>query len=469
MPVVIILLLACLFSNKIFYSEKVYSDKVIIEYIDKVHNLFKSTRESSSKNLDFLELSENRTYSLSLSVDKKYAFENNFPYFESLLMNIKTFSKDSKLYSSMELTEKENQLLKMCSYIDDSKEIISFPSLSDDYFEPLNGYIEYENDESVSIPSLFAAITSYSGLNADETTELFSQILKDIIYNLPSECYNTQIGICSKSNIVVSVSESELSVALSKAVSKNKNNPNLKLLIKNVFNVSNYDEYMEKVITDLGELGTSKENFYTISLSFNMFGKLKNLILSSMIDGNYNSCSLKITKGKIIGVITDNSKFSNEIKEFTSTSFDLVYGVNNNHTLKGYFSASVDGGSFLMHFDNVAFDSNFISGEFSADMKNGNKFEVSLDSKENQLKASYLDGVSGTPLLALTYCSEENTEIPFDKNSLTSGQRYTDYATFSSNIKSSSAYSEFLENIQYEQFSYWIQSLIDLYSDDLDQ
>lgn len=488
LPAVFLLLLAVLFSNKLFYTEKTYSDKVVVKTINTVNNFFKSTRNSSSKNLEFLQLKENKTYTVSLDIDKRYAFENNFPYFEGLKMTVDTFLENEKAYSSIKINDNSKSILEVDTYSDESQDVISMPSIFDGYYHPLDGYIEYDNenddydeedyeatddeedydDENETIttfsesPSMFSVIANYSGLTADETTELTVMLLKDIIYSLPESCYNTKIGIGERSEIMISVSEKELSFALANAFEKNKDNENFKAVITELFLVEDYDTYIKDVINDLRKLKASQYNYYTISMKTNVFGTIKTISLSTLIDNEYNSCDLSISKGKITGILKNNEKFSSNIQEYTVSSFEIVYGVKSDKTLKGYFKVVVDGGSFLLHFDNIAFTNNLISGDVLIDVKNGNKVQISLNSNDKMLEAAYIDS-NNKNLLKLSYSIEDNNVAPFDLNKIKSGQRYFNPDNYINAVIDSENYNKFLEDIQYEQFKYWFDSLVDLY------
>lgn len=475
--IAVLLVIICIFSNAMFYTSKEFADRTITNKISSLNTSLKNVRKKTAGAFDFVYLKENSVYTADFNIDKRFAYENNFPYFESLSASLTSFSDDSgSSYNSIKVSNSGKVLVEADTITSQDRTVLAIPSLVNGYYLSDTSYIEYTDsndfddeddyedydfDDNYNSQSLLTYMLRYSSLDPDSFGDLGVELLGDVFRFLPDEAYFSSIGAFGKSSVVISASEPELTQAVYKTIQKNASNEKFKQMITSSFPGTDYERFIASFLEGLNELECSTQNLYTVGFQTNIAGQIKQLTLSYMIEGKYNSIIFEFGKNKATIKIKNNDRFESDVKEFSERSYEVVYGVSKDKSIKGYIQYTESGGSALIYFDGLKLSNGFIDGTISLARTDDEDISAVFNSANKDILISY--NRAGEPLANLHIYREKCVSAPFKAEDIETGQIYRDMSDYTEDVLSSDGLSDLSETLQIEQFDSWVKTLAEMY------
>lgn len=485
-----ILCLLCIFSNRLFYTPKAYADSTINKGITYINEMFKMSRSKTQKAINSMPEYDNATYTVEFHIDKRFAYENNFPYFDNLTASAFAFTdmQDGTTYNSIRLANSDDILFNINAAVKSGKTILSIPELVNGYYltDSDPGLSIDDNDNEISIddesddeyddneeyydvydllgydtslgdddPSLFSYILRYSSLDPDSFGNLSTVLLSDLFESLPADCYLVSFGLADKSDVTVSVTEPELAAAIAYVIDKNISNLDFKQMFVSSFPNTEYETFIKNFVKGFKKIDCDSQNIYTINFKTNFFGHLKELTFSYIYENDFKSLTISLHKNRILVTMNDNNKFQEEIQEYDTKTLEVIYGVSPDKSVKGYIQYIEDAGAVLIYFDGIKFNNGFLDGNMSIIKSDTEQLSIDFSSSDKSILASYKR--EGETLAYLNINRNECIAPPFNWADLTSGKKYSDMTDYVNDVLSSEKVPELEESLQLEQFDAWLK------------
>ena len=424
--------MALVFFNQTFYTKKEFS----VKQTEKLVSMISDIRDKAST-ADFSL--KNRQYDVSLYLDKKYAYENNIPYYDNLSAVIETGNLNNEKF-----------ILNMSASLNSDK-IGEYDIVSDQgyYYYYVPGMSEkilrYKREEAEA-NTLFSKMISYSKLSPEETFDLFSAFFLKTVEALPSDCFKADRGAFGTATVMISARDDELGDAIGAAIGHMKSDNSFQLFTGSVIS----DETLASLIDGFKSLEATGNNVYSITIGSGITGQINSISVSYVIDNSFNEWNLAFSKNKMTASYRNNSNFESGLKEYTSKSVQVNYGKNSNGTYKGMITYTEDLGSAVVYFDGLCFKDGRIFGNASSETTFGNTANISLEDGHLLFSITSDDDVMAS--VDVKYTDKAiGSKVPVED-----GQITDDYEGFWDDVINSPSHDVFIDKIQAEKVMDWI-------------